>query len=131
MLRSIKNLHEYMIQATDGKIGHVHEFYFDDDRWTIRYLIVDTGTWLPGRHVLISPTAIQEVDWVIPKLAVDLTKGQIQESPEVDVYKPFSSPTRAELRQVLRLADLLERRDSDNTSRAGRATRYRRPERLP
>lgn len=90
MLRSIKNLHGYTIQASDGKIGEVHEFYFDDDRWTIRYLIVDTGTWLPGRHVLISPTAIQKADWVVPKLEVNLTQEQIQESPEVDVYKPFS-----------------------------------------
>jgi uncharacterized protein YrrD len=90
MLRSIKKLHGYIIQATDGKIGEVHEFYFDDDRWTIRYLIVDTGTWLPGRHVLVSPSAIQDADWVVPKLKVNLTQAQIRESPEVEVYKPFS-----------------------------------------
>ena len=53
MLRSLKDLEDYTIRATDGKIGHVKDFYFDDAAWAIRYLIVDTGTWLSSRKVLI------------------------------------------------------------------------------
>ena len=49
--------------ARDGEIGKVHSFLFDDDNWTIRYLVVDTGRWLPGRKVLIAPTALGRPDW--------------------------------------------------------------------
>ena len=58
MLRSMKDLEGYEIRATDGPIGHVEDFYFDDAAWVIRYLVVDTGTWLSGRKVLISPIAM-------------------------------------------------------------------------
>ena len=59
MLRSIKDLEHYAIGATDGDIGRVKDFYFDDDSWVVRYLVVDTGSWLAGRSVLISPISLQ------------------------------------------------------------------------
>src|SRR5687767_2340606 len=55
MLRNIKDLRGYVIRAIDGTIGKVDDFYFDDEDWGIRYLVVDTGSWLSGRKVLISP----------------------------------------------------------------------------
>ena len=58
MLRPVKSILNYKILATDGEIGSVQDLYFDDHSWTIRYLVVDTGTWLPGRQVLISPRSI-------------------------------------------------------------------------
>lgn len=58
MLRSVTNLVNHTIEATDGKVGTVAEFYFDDEKWTIRYLIADTGGWPTGRKVLISPAAL-------------------------------------------------------------------------
>jgi hypothetical protein len=64
MLRSIKDLQDYAIGATDGTIGHVKDFYFDDEAWVIRYLVVDTGTWLSSRKVLISPVAIGHPNWL-------------------------------------------------------------------
>ena len=58
MLRSLLDLRNYRIQAIDGHIGGVHDLLFDDQRWTVRYLVVDLGSWLPGRKVLISPNPI-------------------------------------------------------------------------
>jgi PRC-barrel domain len=58
MLRSLKQLYGDKLGATDGEIGHIKDFYFDDQNWAIRYLVVDTGTWLPGRKVLISPHSL-------------------------------------------------------------------------
>ena len=58
MMRNVKDLRGYRIRATDGLIGTVDDFYFDDQDWGIRYLVVDTGCWLSGRKVLISPAAI-------------------------------------------------------------------------
>jgi hypothetical protein len=76
--------------ATDGEIGHVSEFYFDDLSWTIRYLIVDTGPWLIGRKVLISPVALRAIDWESKALGVRLTKEQVRSSPDIDTDKPVS-----------------------------------------
>jgi len=64
MLRNAKELPGLTIRATNGEIGTVKEFYFDDETWAIRYLVVDTGGWLGGRLVLISPmSVIGEPDW--------------------------------------------------------------------
>ena len=62
MLRNVKDLRSYAIRATDGIIGHVDDFYFDDEAWAIRYLVVETGKWLPDRQVLISPISIGHPD---------------------------------------------------------------------
>ena len=55
MIRSMEPMKKFEIVATDCRIGAVNDFYFDDERWAIRYAVVDTGHWLPGRRVLISP----------------------------------------------------------------------------
>jgi uncharacterized protein YrrD len=57
------NLIGYKLEATDGEIGKVETFYFDDDTWTIRYMVVKTGGWLSGRKVLISPEAVLKDSW--------------------------------------------------------------------
>ena len=90
MLRSMKDLHEYAIRATDGVIGHVKDLYFDDVAWVVRYLIVDTGDWLSSRKVLISPIAIRHPDWADKELPVSLTKEQVKNSPDIDTDKPVS-----------------------------------------
>jgi uncharacterized protein YrrD len=90
MLRSIKDLEHYAIGATDGDIGHVEDFYFDDDAWVIRYLVVDTGTWLVGRQVLISPISILEPDWITRTLPVSITREQVRNSPDIDTRQPVS-----------------------------------------
>ena len=70
MLRNVKDLRGYAIRATDGVIGKVDDFYFDDEDWGIRYLVVDTGSWLSGRKVLISPIALGSPDWMSQELPV-------------------------------------------------------------
>ncbi|MCP8687518.1 PRC-barrel domain-containing protein [Marinobacterium sedimentorum] len=90
MLRSMKDLEDYAIRATDGIIGHVKDFYFDDEAWVIRYLVVDTGSWLSSRKVLISPIAIGHPNWTEKILPVSITKEQVQNSPGIDTEKPVS-----------------------------------------
>ena len=68
MMRNVKDLRGYAIRATDGVLGTVDDFYFDDEDWSIRYLVVDTGRWLSGRKVLISPIAIDSPDWMLQEL---------------------------------------------------------------
>jgi len=90
MKRNAKSLIGYSIGVTDGEIGKVKEFYFDDKTWTIRYLVVKTGSWLFGRTVLISPEAFLSHDWVKEVLPVNLTMEQVKNSPDVDTEKPVS-----------------------------------------
>lgn len=90
MLRSMNDLDDCTIRATDGTIGHVRDFYFDDEAWVIRYLVVDTGTWLLSRQVLISPIAIGHPDWTEKELPVSITKEQVKNSPDIDTDKPVS-----------------------------------------
>jgi len=90
MLIKAKALNGYKLDSLDGEIGKVKEFYFDDRHWTIRYLVADTGNWLTGRKVLISPYALNSVIKSDEHLSVDLTKKQIENSPPLDSHKPVS-----------------------------------------
>jgi hypothetical protein len=85
-----KRLQNFVIHATDGELGYVHELYFDDETWAIRYLTVDTGGWLGGRRVLISPFSIVRTDWDARRLDVALTKKQVEDSPNIDTHRPVS-----------------------------------------
>ncbi|MBK5271923.1 MAG: PRC-barrel domain-containing protein [Bacteroidia bacterium] len=87
---NINNLIGYNLEATDGEIGKVKEFYFDDKTWEIRYLIVKTGNWLTGRKVLISPQALLVPDWGKEVFPINLSKEQIKNSPDIDTDKPIS-----------------------------------------
>jgi hypothetical protein len=90
MLRSLKDLENYAIRATDGAIGHVKDFYFEDNTWVVRYLVVETGAWLSSRKVLISPISIGKPDWAEKELPVSLTQQQIKDSPDIDTTLPVS-----------------------------------------
>lgn len=90
MLRSIKQLYGNKLGASDGDIGHVKDFYFDDQHWAIRYMVADTGSWLPGRQVLISPYSLGRLDQAEKVLRVNLTRKQIENSPSIELHKPVS-----------------------------------------
>ncbi len=92
MLTKAKALTAYRLESLDGRIGKVREFYFDDRHWTIRYLAADTGYWLPGRQVLISPYALVTLNKDIfdPQIIINLTKAQIEGSPSLDTDRPVS-----------------------------------------
>ena len=90
MLQSIKQLYGDKLGASDGEIGHVKDFYFDDQSWVMRYVVADTGSWLSGRQVLISPHAFVSLDWTGKLLLVNLSRKQIEDSPSIESHKPVS-----------------------------------------
>jgi hypothetical protein len=90
MLRKAKDMNGYKLSALDGEIGAVQDFYFDDQSWTVRYLIADTGGWLGERTVLISPYALEPAKFSERVIPVDLTKHQIESSPSLAAHKPVS-----------------------------------------
>ena len=90
MLRNVNDLYGFKVAASNGPIGEVKDCFFDDQTWTIRFFVVETGTWLGGRKVLISPIAIDGLDWTGKTLSVSLTRERVKASPDVDTSKPVS-----------------------------------------
>ena len=92
MLRSLKDLEGYMVIASDGDIGSVADFLWDDERWVIRYLVVQTGGFLSleGRQVLISPISFRQAEWSSRRFHLGLTSEKVKSSPGVDADKPVS-----------------------------------------
>lgn len=90
MLRRFKRIKGHAIRARDGDIGHVHDVLFDDHVWNVRYVVVDTGTWLPGRLVIIPPRELNGLDTEDRALEVELTREQIQDSPPIEADQPIT-----------------------------------------
>lgn len=90
MLQNLKEFYGAKLAAADGDIGKIKDFYFDDESWVVRYLVADTGSWLTGRLVLLSPHALGRFDQVAKVLPVDLTRKQIEDSPSIETEKPVS-----------------------------------------
>jgi sporulation protein YlmC with PRC-barrel domain len=97
MYHTIGSLIGYRMEATDGEVGKVQEFYFDDETWTIRYLVLKTESWLSGRKVLISPVALLTGFYKPGLFMVNLTQDQIRKSPGIDTDKPVSRQQEIEL----------------------------------
>ncbi len=90
MLQNTKNLTGCKLAASDGDIGHIKDFYFDDKTWAVRYVVADTGTWLTGRLVLLAPRAFGQLELKEKSLFVNLTRKQIEESPPIESHRPVS-----------------------------------------
>jgi hypothetical protein len=97
MLYDIDSIYGRKLGATDGDIGHVKDFYFDDQTWAVRYVVVDTGAWLSGREVLLSPHAFTNHAFEnISAMRVNLSRLQIENSPAIDLHRPVTRQYEAE-----------------------------------
>lgn len=99
MLRRADKVYGLTLQAADGDAGRVHDLYFDDQSWIVRYIVADTGGWLGGRRVLLSPVAVEETRWDDAELQVALTKSQVERSPDIDLDQPVSRQQIVELHE--------------------------------
>jgi uncharacterized protein YrrD len=90
MLHDLNALTGSLVIATDGEMGSIRNFLFDDQSWTVRYLVVDVGGWLTRRAVVLAIAAVEQPDWVKKTFHVHLTKEQVRYSPDVDTEKPVS-----------------------------------------
>lgn len=97
MQRSLRQIIGYSLGANDGALGKVSDFLFDEARWTIRYIVADTGTWLPGRRVLLSPKDVRSADWLKAVIYVNRTTDEIKNSPSLDADGPVSRQKETEL----------------------------------
>ena len=96
-LRSANDTLKSHLAARDGETGHVDDFLVDETFWRIRYLVVDTRNWLPGKKVLVSPDWIQDVSWPNRRVTIDLTREAIKGSPPYDPSTPLNSAHAADL----------------------------------
>jgi hypothetical protein len=105
MLRSIKDINSYPIEAIDGPIGKAKDCLFDDQKWILRHIVVDTGNWLPGKKVLINSSHMQkpEVGYSRHKIPVIVTKKQIEDCPELKSDAPVSRQYETELAEYYKI----------------------------
>jgi uncharacterized protein YrrD len=96
MLNSVSKLQGFTAAAIDGEAGTIKDIYFDGERWTVRYFIVETGGWFTGRKVLVSPFAVLGADWANRGLRLNLTREQIRNGPDIDTDKPVSRQHESE-----------------------------------
>ena len=94
MLRSLRKIIGYTMRAIDGEMGRIGDLFFDDHTWTIRYFIIDTGKWFPGRHVLVAPSSIGEPDWETGTVPINHTMEEIRNSPGIEQDLPVSARER-------------------------------------
>lgn len=94
---SVRRLREFTLHATDGSLGTVSDVYFDETTWTIQYVVIDTGRWLPGRRVLLAPFALGAVDIEAMKLTTYMNRDQVRGSPLADTMMPVSRQQQQEL----------------------------------
>jgi hypothetical protein len=96
MFKSASRMKNLAIHALDGQTGSIAGFFFDDEQWTIRYLLVNIGSRLSPNHVLISSVFMKYADWDAKQLHVSLTNAQIKKSPSTDTRKPVSRQQEAD-----------------------------------
>jgi hypothetical protein len=89
-LRSLQEVIGYRIHASDGVIGHVYDFVIEDECWSIQFLVVATGNWLPGRKVLVSPDRTKSISWESSEVRLSLSRSVIESSPEYDPTAPVN-----------------------------------------
>ena len=87
MLWRASDIHGSAIEAIDGSIGSVEDFLFSDDNWVVRWAVVDTGNWLPGKKILVAPRWIATVDWKNSNVYVNLSREAIKSGPEFNSDK--------------------------------------------
>lgn len=89
-LRSTTEVSGYRIAAADGEVGHVADFIIDEKTWQLTYLVIDTRTWLPGKHVLLNPAWIKRIDWPERRVVTDLRRETIETAPTYDQKSPVN-----------------------------------------
>ncbi len=103
-MRSVDVVSGYHIRATDGDIGHIDNFLIDSTTWAIRYAVVDTHNWLPGKKILLALDQIDALDWATSEVDVHLTRARIQSAPEFDASHPLDTDYEKQLRQYYEAA---------------------------
>ena len=97
MKLSIKHMNNFRVHATDKEIGHTDNYYFDDERWVIRYFVISTGNMLTGSTLPISPILIKEVNWENKEIFLFVASEVVKQSPDVDTKAPISRKIEATL----------------------------------
>jgi hypothetical protein len=114
-LRSVNDTIGYYIEASDGSIGHAEDVLIDAEQWHIRYLVVDTRNWWPGRKVIVAPNWILDVNWENSRVVVDLTRDKIRNSPPYEPTMPWNEDYAAALHEYYGRSRVVRSERTKNT----------------
>jgi len=85
MLKRLRDLQNWTVVGRDGEdVGSISDFYLDDERWVLRFFLINAGGWMVDHPVFVSPLAITKVNWEDSTLEVDLTRDQVRKAPRLD-----------------------------------------------
>jgi hypothetical protein len=96
MIRLFSDVKGTIVRASDGDIGKIIDYYFDDQSWAIRYLVVDVGTLVFGGFALISPISVSDTDWKGHRISLSIDRDRVASSPTTDILRPISRQYEAE-----------------------------------
>lgn len=97
MLSSASELLGYQLIAKDGDLGVVDDLYFDQSDWVLRYLVVNTENWMPGRKILVSVHLLEKINWAAEKIPLELTQEEVRKSPEIDFSRTLTRQLEKDL----------------------------------
>jgi hypothetical protein len=83
-LHGVVSIKGFAVHASDGDIGHVENLLADESNWEIRYLVVATRSWWPGKIVQLAPYAVKDIDWFDRRINVNVSREQVKSAPEWD-----------------------------------------------
>jgi hypothetical protein len=86
-LRSTREVIGYRLQARDGAIGHIVDFIIDESTWTFRSVVVDTGTWRPGKRVVLPWQRIEDINWDRSTVEVRVLRSTVKQHPIYDLAR--------------------------------------------
>ncbi|MFP4281454.1 MAG: hypothetical protein ACLFR7_10735 [Opitutales bacterium] len=92
-------LRKRSLHAQDGEIGRCTDFLFDEESWIVRYFVVDTRKWLPGRKVVVATSSVGNGSLLDEDglIRTRLRREQIKDSPPIAEHAPVSMEVEAEL----------------------------------
>ena len=96
-LHAVTEFKGYAVHAADGDIGHVENLLADDSNWDIRYLVIATRNWWPGKIVQLSPYAVKDIDWFAEQVNMNVTRDQVRSAPAWDPLAMMNEASEEEL----------------------------------
>jgi hypothetical protein len=96
-LHSVAEFKGYTVHALDGDIGHIENCLVDDANWDIRYLVIATRNWWPGKIVQLAPYAVKDIDWFGEHINMNVTRDQVRSAPAWDPLAMANEVSEADL----------------------------------
>jgi hypothetical protein len=99
MLKNVDTFKNNEVHASDGMIGIIRDLYFDTQDLILKFMVIDTQSWLENREILISPESVKRFNWDRNKFDLGLLKRRIEQSRVISIDEPAGPGGRKQSRE--------------------------------